>query len=109
MAREMVDTQRIDSNGITNPTYTTIGADGVEFANTGTEIVIIKAPTAADITFVTDATVDGGLSIEDKEVSLSADDEYMISNLSKKYFNTIDGTVMINSSETDTEIIILKT
>lgn len=108
MAREMVDVQKVDSNGVTNPEYTTIGADGVEFSNSGTEIIIIKAPTAADITFITDATVEGGLKIEDKEVSLSGDDEYFISNLSRRYFNTVDGTVQIDSTETDTEIAIIK-
>lgn len=107
MARAMVDVQRVGSSGVTNPTYTAIPADGVEFANTGTELVIVKAPSAADITFVTDGTVDG-LSIEDKTVSLAIDDEYMITGLSKKYFNTVDGTVMVDSTQTDTEIAVIK-
>jgi hypothetical protein len=107
MARAMVDVQRVGSSGVTNPTYTTIGVDGVEFANTGTELVIIKAPTAADITFITDGTVDG-LSIEDKAVSLALGDEYMVTGLSKKYFNTVDGTVQVDSTATDTEIAVIK-
>lgn len=107
MARAMVDVQRVGSSGVTNPTYTAVGEDGAEFANTGTELVIVKAPTAADITFITDGTVDG-LDIEDKTVSLSLDDEYMITGLSKKYFNTVDGTIQVDSTETDTEIAVIK-
>jgi len=108
MARAMVDVQKVDATGVTNPTYTVIGVDGVEFANTGREIVIINAPTAADLTFITDATVGEGLAIDDRTVSLGAGDEFMIANLSKKYYNTVDGTVMIDSSETDTEIAVIK-
>lgn len=107
MARIMLDVQKVGSSGLTNPTYTAMTADGVEFANTGTELVIIKTPTAADVTFITDATVDG-LAIDDKTVSLSLDDEYMITGLSKQYFNTVDGTVMVDSTEVDTEIAVIK-
>lgn len=109
MARTMVSVQKVDANGVTNPTYTAVGVDGVEFPNSGNELVIIKAPTAADVTFITDATVDGGLSIEDLTVSLALNDEYMISDLSKRYFNTVDGTVYVDSTQTDTEIAVIKT
>lgn len=107
MARAMVDVQRVNSAGVTNPTYTVFPVDGVEFVNTGTEIIIINAPTAATVTFITDATIDG-LTIEDKTVSLGIGDEYMISGLSKQYFNTPDGTVMVDSTQTDTEIAVIK-
>lgn len=108
MARAMVSPQRVTSSGITNPTYTTIGVDGVEFENTGNEVLLINAPSAGDITFITDATVDG-LEINDKTISLSASDELVISNLSKQYYNTVDGTVKIDSTVTDMEIAVLKT
>jgi len=106
MARQLVDSQKITSTGLTNPTITTIPADGVEFKNTGKEIIYLNAPTSADITIVTDATVADGLDINDRTINMSLDDEVYITDLDKRYYNTADGTVMIDSTETDTEVAI---
>lgn len=106
MARAMVDVQKIVSTGLINPSVTTIPADGVEFKNTGNEIIYINAPSAADITIITDATVADGLEINDRTISLSAGDEMYITGLDKRYYNNTDGTVYINSTVTDTEVAI---
>lgn len=108
MARATVNVQRIDSQGKTNPTYDTIPADGVEFKNSGKQMVHIIAPTAADITITTPATVNGDLAIDDRSFSLSIDDELFVGSFSKKYYNTEDGMVQIDSTETDTEIAVFQ-
>jgi len=107
MAREMINTQRVNSAGLT-PTYTTMTVDGIEFSNTGNEIVHIKATTAAEITITTDATIDDGLTIEDRTISVGSGEEVFITGLDKRYYNTVDGTVYIDSDQTDTDIAILK-
>lgn len=107
MARAMITSDRITSAGLMNPTYDVIGVDGVEFANTGNEIVHIKAPSAATITIVTSATV-AGLEIADKTISLGIGEEVFLADLDKKYYNTGDGTVYIDSDVTDTEILIFR-
>lgn len=108
MARQLIDVHRIDVSGLSNPTYDVIPADGVEFTNTGNEILHIKAPSAATITITTPATVNGGLAIDDKTESLGAGDEIFLTDLDKRYFNNQDGTVYVDSDVTDTEILVFK-
>lgn len=108
MARTMVNTDRISSAGLKNPTYTTIPTEGVEINNNGTEIIHIKAVTAGAITIITDATIDDGLTIEDRVINLGANEEVFVTGLDKKYYNTVDGTVLIDSDQTDTEIAVFK-
>lgn len=108
MARETLSVERIDTQGVTNPTYTTIGEDGVEFKNDGKVMAHIKASTATTVTVTTPATVNGDLDIDDRTYDLEADDEILVGGFSKRYYNTDEGMVEIDSDETDAEILVFK-
>lgn len=108
MARQDVNVADIDTQGITNPSYTVIGTDGIAFKNDGRVLAHVVAPSAATLTIATPATVNGDLQIDDRTFSLAIDDELLIGKFDIKYYNNADGEVLVDSDVNDTEIFVFK-
>ena len=107
MAREAINVQQVASSGLA-ATYTTIGVDGVSFSNTKDVFIHVKATTAANITIQTPFTLDEGLTVEDRVVAVSGGSEKFIGPFSDKIYEQSDGSIYVDSDQTDTDIAALK-
>lgn len=107
MAREALSVEQVATSGLA-ATYTTIGVDGVSFPNANDVFIHVKATTAANITIATPFTLDEGLTVEDRVVSVSGGGEQFIGPFSDKIYEQADGSIYVDSDQTDTDIAILK-
>jgi len=106
MARASVSVQDVVVGGL-NASYDTMTGDGISFENGSNVFAHVKATTGATITITTPATFEG-LDLEDRTISVSGGEEQFIGPFNSKIYEQSDGTVYIDTDQTDTDIAILR-
>ena len=94
-----MDLQVVTSQGLEleAANYETIGAEGVSFTNRNNVFIHIKNDTAGAVTAIikTPIVVNGDLTVDDREISTTDGDEYLVGTFQPGIYNQDDGTVEV--------------
>lgn len=98
MARAELTVQEVIRSGL-EWAETVIGADGLYFANTGVEFLILRNSDASDRTVTIDIpyTVDGQ-TITDKSIAITAGESRIAGPWPTKFYSQSDQTVYVDAS-----------
>jgi hypothetical protein len=101
MARASLTAQETGSSGQAVTMTNTASADGISFANTGREMVLLENDTegAVTVTVQTPAEIDGDLAIAERTLSVASGAIATIGPFSKQYYNQSDGAVYVDFDE----------
>jgi len=108
MARETLTVQPVVRAGLT-ASYTSFEASGVAFANEGRTFMHIKNLTGdTTLTIITPNTVDG-LAIDDRTVSVGADEEHFIGPFQPGVYNQSTDVVHVDiSTATSVSVAVMR-
>lgn len=101
--------QYLTKAGLVPVTFNAVAAGGDEFRNDGAVTVIMRNAHAADprtVTFVAQKTVDGGLVVGNRAVTITAAQDFAAIKLDPTYFNDSDGMVQMTYSDSGADLSI---
>ena len=111
MARADVTVNKVNDAGLVSGAagdyqYITFGVDNVQFTNNNRIFCHIKNPTASAITVTipTPMTVAADLGVDDRTISVAANEELLVGPFNREVYSNDDDLVFIDCDEATAEI-----